>query len=47
MDYDEFWQKWLTSVVGEIVKNNIIKSRQGAEFYEYVSQATTGSIGDS
>jgi hypothetical protein len=43
MDYNEFWQKWLTQSVEVIVKNNIIKSSQGGELIpvetSYVSQA--------
>lgn len=40
MDYDEFWKKWLSSVVEEIVRNNIIKSREGI-------QTPTSFVGDS
>jgi hypothetical protein len=31
MDYDEYWKKWLSLSVEIIVKNNIIKSRQGGD----------------
>jgi hypothetical protein len=47
MDYDEYWQKWLSLSVEVIVKNNIIKSnKQSGEPFEYnyahVGQATAG-----
>jgi len=33
MDYDEYWQKWLSLYIGEIIKENVSRSkRHGREF---------------
>jgi hypothetical protein len=48
MDYDEYWQKWLSRFIEDFVRNNVINSKkQGVEFisvddnHGYVSQAIT------
>lgn len=47
MDYDEFWKKWLFSVVEEIIRNNIMKSRQMDSSVDNVGQTFTSFAGNS
>lgn len=54
MDYDEYWQKWLSLYIGEIIKENVSRSkRHGREFntvdenYQYTSLVYAGFGGYS
>jgi hypothetical protein len=48
MDYDEYWQKWLSLFVEEIVKKNSANSERGQldfsidQNLEYIGQKITG-----
>ena len=46
IDYDEYWQKWLSRFIEDFVRDNVIKSKkQGVESVDdnhgYFSQAIT------
>jgi hypothetical protein len=43
--FEEFWQRWLTQIIGEIVNKNLIKLR--GELDGYVSQGTGSFDADS
>jgi len=54
VDYDEYWQKWLSLYIGEIIKENVSRSkRHGREFntveenYQYTSLVYAGFCGYS